>query len=69
MRLRLLKLQGEDLEVQKLKDAKFVVKKRKNINRVLHYQSFFYVLEIIYLKLISRHQNNFLVEYFGIDKI
>ena len=41
----------------------------QDIEDILHYQSFFYVLKIIRIELISRHYNNLLAGYFGIKKI
>ena len=35
---------------------------------VLHYQGLFFVLEAIEIELISRHNNNPLAGYFGIEK-
>ncbi len=40
----------------------------ENIEQVLHYQDLPYIPKVIRLELISRHHNNPLACYFGIEK-
>lgn len=68
MRLKLSELQSRDLEAQKFGVAKFVAERWKNIDGVLYYWGLLYVLKIIYLELISCHNNKRLAEQFEIDK-
>ena len=70
MRLRLAKLQESDAEAQKIRadELKEGVSKYVNVDRVLHHQGLPFVPEIIWTELISRHHDNPLAEYFGIDK-
>lgn len=44
---------------------KIIVEK---LGRILHHQGLPYVLEIIRAELITRHHNNILIGYFGIEK-
>ena len=67
MRMRLHELQAKDKHACKLR-AKQLVKNWQNINGVLHYQGLPYVPEIIQTEFISKHQNNPLAGYFGIEK-
>ena len=39
-----------------------------DIKDVLYYQSFLYVLKVIYFELIIKYHNNLLIDYFGIEK-
>ena len=69
MRLRLHKLQAKDEQAWKLQaDQQLGQQSWDNINRVLYYQDLPYIPEIIQTKLISRHYNNLLAGYFGIEK-
>ena len=59
MRLRLQELQDKDNQTQKAR-AEYL-KSWDDIKKVLHYQGFFHVSEIIWTKFINRHYNNLLV--------
>ena len=65
-KIKAKKLLDKDKQTSKAK-AKYL-KNWDNIKKVLHHQSFFYILEIIQIKLINRHYNNPLVSYFYIEK-
>ena len=67
MRLRLHKLQAEDEHTCKLR-AEQLVKDWQDIDGVLYHQGFLYVLKIIQTELISRHHDDLLAGYFGIEK-
>ena len=41
---------------------------RKNVDKVLCYQSIPYMLKIVKTELISRYHNNLLTSHFGIKK-
>ena len=66
MRLRLAKLQKSDEKAWKIRAEG--MDRYKDVNRVLHPQKLPFVLKIIRTKLINRHHNNLLADYFGIDK-
>ena len=73
MRLRLHKLQAEDEQARKLRanqqpNQQLGQQSWDDIDGVLHHQGLFYVPEIIRTELISRHHDNPLVDYFGIEK-
>lgn len=40
----------------------------KDIGEMLYYQSFLYILKVIYSNLISKYHDNFFISYFGIEK-
>lgn len=67
MRSRLFELQDKNIGAKKLQ-AKEHLKNRKDVETVVHYKSFLYVLEIIYFKPINHYQNNALIGYFEMDK-
>ena len=67
MRMRLSELQDDDKEAKKLR-SKGLPEHWKDIKQVLHYQDLFHVSKVICSELISRHHNNPLVGYFGIEK-
>ena len=67
MRLRLVELQAEDGQVRKIKAEK-LVGHWEDFDEILYHQNLPYVLEIIKTELISRHNDNSLVGYFGIEK-
>ena len=67
MRLRLAKQQKLNAKAQKIRVKRFK-KGWENVDEVLHYQELPFISEIIWIKFISRHHNNLLVEYLGIDK-
>ena len=69
MRLRLAELQELDNKAQKLKATEKLQKSCTDMNRVLHHQELPFVSKIILTELISRHHNNPLARYFGINKI
>ena len=41
----------------------------ENIDGILHHERLLFMLEIIYMELISCHYNNLLADHFGIEKI
>ena len=67
MRLKLHELQAKNEQAQKTRAEHS--EGWDNIDGVLHYQGFFYVSEIIWTELISRHHDNLLAGHFGIKKI
>ena len=67
MNLQFPKLQDNDKEAKVLR-AEGLLEGWKEVERVLQYRRLLYVLEIIRSELISRHHDNLLVGYFGIDK-
>ena len=67
MRLRLVELQAEDGQAQKIRAEK-LGKNWKDSNRILHHQGLLYIPEIIRTELISRHYDDPLAGYFGIEK-
>ena len=66
MRLRLQKLQEEDIKAQKIKTEKR--ESWEEIDGVLHHQGLPYVPELIRIELISRHHDDPLAGHFGIKK-
>ena len=69
MRLRLHKLQTKDKQAWKLRANQQLGQQGwEDIDRVLHHQSFFYMLEIIRTELISRYHDDPLAGHFGIEK-
>lgn len=66
MRLRLLKLQQNNLKVKKFR--KNIPKRQKDIKAILYHKNFFYISKIIYSKIIGHHHNDSLVGHFGIKK-
>ena len=68
MRLRLQELQSKDKQAQKLRMEQPVKDGWEDIDGVLHHQGLPYVPEIIRTELISRHYDDLLVGYFGIEK-
>ena len=68
MRLRLVELQAEDSQARKIRVEK-LGGNWEDSNKILHHQGLPYIPEIIRNELISRHHNNLLVGYFGIEKI
>ena len=68
MRLRLPNLQSNNDQVKKLRAAN-LPERWENIEKILQYGGLSYIPEIIQSELISRHHNNPLIGYFGIDKI
>ena len=68
MRLRLVELQAEDGLAQKI-IAEKLHGNWKDSDRILHHPGLPYVPEIIRTELISRHHNDPLASYFGIEKI
>ena len=70
MKLRLHKLQAKDKQVRKLRANQQPGRQGwEDINGVLHYQGLLYAPEIIRTELISRHHDDPLASYFGIEKI
>ena len=66
IRLRLQELQETDSKAQKLRQQGG--KGYKEVNGVLHHQGLSFVPEAIRIELISRHHDNPLADYFGIEK-
>lgn len=60
-------MQDNNIEIKKLQVRK-LPGSWEDIKRVLHFKDFFYVPENICSELISNHYDDFLAEYFGIDK-
>ena len=67
MRLRLVELQAEDGQAQKIRAEK-LGGNWEDSDRILHHQGLPYVPEIIRTELISRHHDDPLAGYFGIKK-
>lgn len=66
IRLKLQKLEKKDLKTQKIR-----VKELKNwedLDEVLYYQDFSYILKIICFKIINQYYENFFIGYFGTEK-
>ncbi len=68
MRMRLLELQDDDKEAKKLRLEQVLPEGWEDIKQVLYYQGLLYVPKAIRSELISRHHNNPLAGYFGIEK-
>ena len=66
MRLRLQKLQEVNSEAQELRQQK--ADSYKEFNKIFHHQDLLFVSKAIWIELISRHHNNTLAGYFGIEK-
>ena len=69
MQLRLQKLQDKNNQAWKIKIEQLDNANWQDVKGVLHYQGFFYVLEIIKINLISTHHDNLLAGHFGIEII
>lgn len=67
MRLRLPELQDGDSEAQKIRSGG-LTKDWEDLDEVLHHQGLPYVPKITRSELISRHHDDSLAGYFGIDK-
>ncbi len=67
LRLRLLELQLEDQEAQKIRKQGLNEGWEEN-KEVLHHKGLSYMPEIVRTKLISRHHDDSLADHFGIDK-
>ena len=65
--MKLLKLQDDDKKAKKLR-SKGLPESWEDIDQVLYYLGFPYVLKVIYSELINRHYNNLLLGHFGIEK-
>lgn len=65
--LRLLELQVEDKKAWQIRKQS-LKESWKEIDGLLHYQSFLFIPKVICTKLISQHHNNFLTSEFGIEK-
>ena len=68
IRLRLSELQESDPEAQELKSKEQLPNGWEDIDGVLHHQGLSFVPETIQIELISRHHDDPLARYFGIDK-
>ena len=67
MRMRLPELQDDDKEAMMLRSER-LPESWENIEQVLHYQDLLYIPKVIRSELISRHNDDFLAGYFGIEK-
>ena len=67
MKVKLVELQAEDGQVLKIK-IKTLGRNWQDSDRILLHQSLLYVSDIIRIELISRHYDNPLEGYFGIEK-
>lgn len=54
--------QAKEIRLKKLTES------WNDVEKVLYYQCLLYVLEIIYLELISNYYNNPLAEHFRVEK-
>lgn len=69
MRMRLLELQDNNNEAKNLRsERQQLLESWKDIEQVLYYQSFPYILKVICSELISKHHNNSLADHCGIRK-
>ena len=68
MRLRLVELQVENSQAQKIRVEK-LGGNWEDSDRILHYQDLSYIPEIIRTELISKHHDDPLAVYFGIEKM
>ena len=68
MRLRLVELQAENGQVQKIR-AENLSGNQEDFDKIFHYKNLSYVTEIIITELISGHHGDLLEEHFGIKKI
>ena len=68
MRLRVVELQAEDGQAQKIK-AKKLGKNWEDSDSILYYQGLPHIPEIIKTGLISRHYDDPLAGHFGIEKM
>lgn len=66
--MRFAELQDNDKEAKKFRSEE-LLEEWEDIEEMLHYKDFLYVLKIICSELISRHYNNFLTSHFDIQKI
>ncbi len=66
--MRLPELQAEDQEAWRIREQG-LKKGWEEIKEVLYHQGLLYVPEIVRTELISRHHDDPLAGYFGIDKI
>ena len=67
MRLRFSELQESDKKARKIR-AERLKSDYEEVDRVLHHQGLPFVPEAIRTELISRHHDDPLARYFGIDK-
>lgn len=65
--MRLLEFQNNNKKTKKLK-SEILLEGGEDIDEVLHYQGVFYVPKVICSKLINKHYNNPLKDYFGTKK-
>lgn len=67
IQLRLLELQDHITKTRDLQ-SKDLLEDQKDKEDILYYQDILYILKIIQSKFISRHHNDLLAGYFGIEK-
>ena len=67
MKLKLVELQAEDGQVQRIKAEK-LGRNEEDSNDILYHQILPYISEIIRIELISRHDDDPLASHFGIEK-
>lgn len=66
MRLGLPRLQKNNIELKELR--KNLLEDQIDVKKIYYHQSFLYVLEIIYFKIINYHHNILLADYIRIEK-
>ena len=66
--MRLPGLQVDNKEAKKLRSEK-LSESWKDIKKMLYYQSFLYILKVIFSELISKHYNDPLIGHFDIKKM
>ena len=67
MKLRLIELEAEDSQAWKIRAEK-LSENWEDSDRILYHQGLPYVSEIIRTEIISRHHDDLLASYFGIEK-
>ena len=67
MKLRLPKLQDKDKKAKSIK-TEGLSEDWEDVEEVLQYQGFLYVLEMVCSKVVSCHHNDLFAGHFGIDK-
>ena len=68
MRLKLLELQELEKEVCTIRVTGELWDRYKEVNRILHHQGLLFVPEVIQTKIINRHYDDPLANYFSVDK-
>ena len=68
MKLRLVELQAEDGQAQKIRAEK-LGGNWQDCNEILHHQGLLYLFQTIRTELIKKYHDNLLVRHFGIKKM